>query len=191
MGAGFVLPVVMARLEGRVFTPAAGGFAAAGALMIAGGVAAVAVGRKRRDPVAMPAGVRATLLANIVFLAFFALELCDRVVRQEGRVFYWSTFLFPLAALLFCGLIGGRRWAWWMSRGLFSLGTIWFLVFILIIPFAHLQTEDGPTPWYGRLYMAALSLGFAGILGYACRSLGARESRQYFGEKASDLGLGA
>ncbi len=126
-------------------------------------------------------GVRATVKANVVLLVFFALELSDRVVRQEGRIFYWSTLLFLPAGLLFCGLLAAQRWAWWISRGAFALGALWFLLFLAVIPFAPMQGGGGPVPWYGRLDMAGATLAFASILACAYRSLGQSETRRYFG----------
>jgi hypothetical protein len=114
-------------------------------------------------------------------LAFFALELSDRLVRQEGKIFYWTTFLFLPAGLLFCGVLAAQRWAWWTARGAFALGTLWFLVFLAVIPFAPLQADGVPTPWFGRLYMAGVTMAFASILGYAYWSLGQSEARRYFG----------
>jgi hypothetical protein len=125
--------------------------------------------------------VRAAVAANVFFLAFFALELSDRLVRQNGRIFYWTTFLFPPALLLFCGLLAARRWAWWIARGAFAFVALWFLGFVAVIPFANLSTEAGPVPWYGRLYMMGVSLAFAGILAGAFWALGRPETRTYFG----------
>jgi hypothetical protein len=180
MGAALLSPVVMARWEGRELTRVGIGITWAGYVLIACGAAAVCVGWRGGAPL-MPSGVRATVAANAVFLAFFALELSDRVIRQDGRVFYWTTFLLLPAGLLFCGLLAAQRWAWWTSRIAFALGTLWFLGFLAVIPFAPLQTDVGPVPWYGRLYMAGVTLAFAGILACAYWSLGRSESRKYFG----------
>jgi hypothetical protein len=119
--------------------------------------------------------------ANVVFLVFFALELSDRVVGQEGRIFYWSALLVLPAGLLFCGLLAAQRWAWWKSRGAFALGALWFLLFLAMLPIAPLQGDGGPVVWYGRLYMAGVTLAFANNLACAYWWLGQSETRRYFG----------
>jgi hypothetical protein len=181
MGAALLPPVVMASWEGRELTRSGIGIVVAGCMLMACGMAAIAVGRRQRRRFTTPSGVRAAMAANAVFLAFFALELSDRLVRQDGRIFYWSTFLFVPAGLLFCGLLAAQRWAWWTCRSAFALGTLWFLGFLAVIPFAHLQTGGVSVPWYGRLYMAGVTLAFASILGCAYWSLGKLEARRYFG----------
>ncbi len=151
-----------------------------GCVLIAGGVAAVWAGyRRRRGPV-MPGGVRAAVAANVLVLAFCALELSDRLVRQDGRVFYWTTLLFLPALVLFGGLLAARPWAWWAFRVAAALGVLWFLGFVALIPFANLQADGVPAPWYGRMYMAGVSLAFAGVMGGAFWSLGRPETRSYF-----------
>jgi hypothetical protein len=181
VGVALFPPVLMARWEGRDLTRLGIGIISAGCLLIACGMAAIAVGWRHRRSFAAPSGVRAAVAANVVFLAFFALELSDRLVRQDGRLFYWSTFLFLPAGLVFCGLLAAQRWAWWTCRGAFALGTLWFLGFLAVIPFAHLQTAAGSVPSYGRLYMAGVTLTFANILGWAYWSLGKSDTRKYFG----------
>jgi hypothetical protein len=129
----------------------------------------------------MPSGVRAAVAANVLFLAFFVLEFSDGLVRQGGRIVYWNAFLFPPALVLYYGLLSARRWAWWATRGLAAVSGLWFLVFVAVIPFADLRGEGGPVPWYGQVYMAGVSLVFAGILAGAFWSLGRPETRNYFG----------
>jgi hypothetical protein len=48
-------------------------------------------------------------------------------------------------------------------------------------PFAHLQSHGVPVPWYGRIYVAVVSLVFASTLAGAFWSLGRPETRNYFG----------
>ena len=67
------------------------------------------------------------------------------------------------------------------SRGAAALGVLWFVGFLAVIPFAHLQAEGVPVPWHGRVYMACVTLAFAGILAGAFWSLGRPETRHYFG----------
>lgn len=61
------------------------------------------------------------------------------------------------------------------------LGVLWFLGFLAMIPFLGLQSEGVPVPWQGRVYMACVTLAFAGILAGAFRSLGRQETWYYFG----------
>jgi hypothetical protein len=181
MGGGLTVPLAAAGAESRPATGAGFILLLAGALLTACGVAALLVGLCRRRGPAMPGGVRAAVAADILFLAFCALELSDRLVRQEGRVFYWTTLLFLPALLLFYGLLSARGWAWWTTRGLAAASCLWFLAFVAVIPFAELRGEEGPVPWYGRVYMACVSLAFAGVVAGAYRSLGGPEARRYFG----------
>jgi hypothetical protein len=181
MGIGLVLPVVVARLESGALTELGVGIGLVGAGLIVCGVTALLAGGLRRRGRAMPSGVRAAVAANVLFLAFFALEFSDGLVRQGGRIVYWNTFLFPPAFVLYYGLLSARRWAWWASRGLAAISGLWFLGFVAVIPFADLKAEGGPVPWYGRVYMVCVTLAFAGILAGAYWSVGRPEARSYFG----------
>lgn len=181
MGTALFVPVVVARLEGSGLTSVAVGIAAAGCILIACGVTAAGVGFWRRRASVMPSGVRVAVAVNILILGFLALELSDRLVRQDGRINYWTTFLLPPALLLFGGLVAARPWAWWTYRGATALAVLWFLGLVAVIPFGDLHGPGGPVPWYGRAYMIGVSLAFAGILAAAFWSLGRPETRGYFG----------
>ncbi len=181
MGAALLLPVVITRLESGGLTRVGVGVVLAGCGLIACGMTAVLAGFRQRRASGMPSGVRAAVAANVLVLAFFTLESSDGLVRQHGRILYWSTFLFLPALLLFCGLLAVRKWAWWISRGATALAALWFLGFVAVIPFADLQANGVPVPWHGRVYMVCVSLVFAGILAGAFWSLGRPESRIYFG----------
>lgn len=181
MGTALILPVVVARIESGVLSRLGIGVISVGCSLVACGMTAVLASFRQRHGSGMPSGVRAAVAANVLFLAFFALEFSDRLVRQDGRIVYWTTFLFPPALLLFCGLLTARPWAWWTFRGAAALGTLWFLGFVAVIPFASLQGHGGvPVPWQGRVYMACVSLVFAGVLAGAFWSLGRPETRNYF-----------
>lgn len=180
MGAGLMLPVVRARIESGAFSRVSLGVISAACILVACGVTAVLSGFRQRSRSRMPSGVRAAVAANALFLAFFALEFSDRLVLQNGDIFYWSTFLFLPALLLFCGLLMARPWAWWTFRGAAALGVLWFLGFVAVIPFAKLQSNGVPVPWQGRIYMVSVSLVFAGVLAGAFWSLGRPETRNYF-----------
>jgi hypothetical protein len=172
-------------MESGVLTPGGTGIVLGGCGLIACGITAVLVAFRRRVASGMPSGVRMAVTATILILAFLALELSDRLVLREGRLFYWTTFLFPPALVLFYGLISGRKWAWWVARGAAALGVMWFLVFLGLVPFAPLQTEGVPAPWYGRIYAGCVTIAFAGILAGAFRSLGRPDARTYFGRVPS------
>jgi hypothetical protein len=75
-----------------------------------------------------------------------------------------------LPVILTCILVG--------ASALFSL---WFLGFSLVIPFADLHGEQGPVPWWGRLYMVGASLILAGILAAGFVTMGRPMARKYFG----------
>ncbi|MFO0810415.1 MAG: hypothetical protein U0746_17460 [Gemmataceae bacterium] len=191
MGAGLFVPAMAARLEGGGLTAVGLGVVAAACCLVVGGLAAVVVGFRRRRASVMPSGVRAAVAANALIVAFCALELSDRLLRQDGRVVYWTTFLFPPALLIFYGLVAARPWAWWTARGAAALGVLWFLAFLAVIPFAPLQADGVPTPWYGRVYMAGVTLAFAGVMAGAFWSLGRPETRAYFGLLQTEAAVGA
>ena len=180
MGTALMLPVVAARIESGTVSPVAIGVIAVSCGLIACGITAVVVSLRQSHRSIMPSGVRSAVAANVLFLAFFALELSDRLVRQDGRIVYWSTFLFLPALLLFYGLLTARPLAWWTFRGVAALGVVWFLGFVAVIPFVNLQRQGLPVPWQGRVYMACVSVAFAGILAGAFWSLGRAETRNYF-----------
>ena len=81
MGAALIAPVVTARLENGGLSWPGIGVAAVGFGVTICGVAAVWAGCRQRRASVMPSGVRAAVAANMLFLAFFALELSDRLIR--------------------------------------------------------------------------------------------------------------
>jgi hypothetical protein len=180
MGLGLIPPVVAARLETGSLTMVGVAILFAAALALVGGTASIAASRRRQGP-RMPSGVRAALMANGLVLGFLALELSDRIVRQNGNLIYWTTFLLVPALVTYVGLAAARGWAWWVVRAMAALGVLWFVGFTALIPFVQLQADGVPTPWYGRLYMICVSLAFAAIMAAAYWSLGRRETRSYFG----------
>jgi hypothetical protein len=111
MGVGLAIPVNVAHAEMRSPTEFALALFLAAGMLGAAGITAVVAGLWQGGGPSMPSGVRAAVLANLVLLAFCALELSDRLVRQEGRVLYWTTFLFPPALATFYGLVSARGWA--------------------------------------------------------------------------------
>jgi hypothetical protein len=174
------IPAVVAHLEEGTTTLGTVVVFLAGILALSGAVA-ILLGFRRWHGVSMPAPVRAVVVGNILLLAFCALETSDRLLRQEGKIFYWTTFLLMPTLLQLCGALLAQRWAWWTMRGVTTGITLWFVVFLGLIPFADLRGDDGPVPWWGRIYMAGVTLIFAGISAYVFFGLGRVETRDYFG----------
>lgn len=180
-GLAIFPPVVMARFEQQGLSKMGMAAGAIGFAMIVIGLLLVQRGRKNATEEAMPSAVRMAVTGIAILAVFFALELCDRLVRQDGRIFYWSTFLLPPVLLLYAGLLARQRWAWWISRGFTGFAMLWFAGFIVVVPFAPLEADGVPAPWYGRVYVAGVSLAFAVIFALAWRSLAKPETRAYFG----------
>ncbi len=182
LGAGGVFPAVIGWLARGGLQRQEGIALAVGIALMLGGASIIwsALRRPRSASLSIPAPVRAAMAANLLFLAFCALETSDGLVYHNGRIIYWSTFLFVPALAVLYGHALAQRWAWWITRVLAAASALWFLAFILIIPFANLRGASGPTPWYGRLYMIAVSLVFASIAAYAFHSLGHSDARRYF-----------
>lgn len=181
LGLGLIPPALVGGLEQeRISQPGIVTLSLAAVLVLTG-LAAIVLGRMRSDGLSRPAPVRAIILANLCFLAFCSLEVSDGLIRQGGRVFYWTTVLFLPAFGLYCGIILAQRWAWWTARGFALLSVVWFGVFVLLIPFVELRGSTGPVPWYGRVYMIGVSTIFAGIAAYVFHALGRSETKNYFG----------
>jgi hypothetical protein len=181
VGVGVIVPALVARLEQRA--PSALGVAAvllAGVLVLCGS-AAILLGFRRPRGAAMPAPVRALATGNVLLLAFCAMETSDRLLRQEGRIFYWTTILLVPELVLLCGVLLAQHWAWWAMRAVTAAFTLWSAGFLVLIPFADLRGNDGPVPWWGRLYVTGLTAVFGGISAYVCLALGRAEAQNYFG----------
>jgi hypothetical protein len=182
LGTGWMLPLLIGCLAGGAFSPQGYVALAVGLVLAIGGAVIVccSVFRRRVETAAVPAPIRAVMAANIVFLAFCALETSDGLIYRGGRIIYWTSFLVLPALAVLYGHILAHRWAWWVARLLAGVTALWFIAFIPLLPFANLRGPSGPTPWYGRLYMAGVSLVFAGIAIYVYRSLNESTARQYF-----------
>ena len=179
-GVAVMIPALAENLNHGLFSGLAGVVVAFGILLILGGGAAILFARRRPSSVAMPAPVRATVMAAILFLAFCMLEFSDGLLRQDGRIFYWTSVLFLPALALLYGLVSAHRWAWWVTRVAAALAVLWSVAFMVIIPFADLRANGVSTPWWGRLYMEAVTLVFAGISFYVFRCLRRAEAKNYF-----------
>jgi hypothetical protein len=184
LGVGFgvavIIPALAEHLNDGLFSGLVGMVVALGIMLILGGAAAIRFALRHPSSIAMPAPVRATVMAGILFLAFCALEFSDGLLRQDGRIFYWTSVLFLPVLVLLYGLVSARRWAWWITRVAAVLAVLWFVAFMVLIPFADLRADGVSVPWWGRLYMAAVTLVFAGISFYAFHSLGHAEAKNYF-----------
>jgi hypothetical protein len=181
VGVAVIVPAVTAWLESSALDELAMGVVAVGSVLIVGGLAAVVLGVRRWRGLTMPSAVRMAVTANIFFLALFALEISDGLVRRGGAIHTISAAMFaPMLGLLY-GLLSARRWAWWISRGVSALFCLWFLGFSALIPFADLRGEHGPVPWEGRIYMIGVSLVLAAILAGGFIALGRPTARSYFG----------
>jgi hypothetical protein len=176
-----LLPLFPAWLEDGSLTGRAIGIVSLGGISIVCGLAAVVAGVRRWRGLIMPSAVRMAVTANILFLPFFALEISDGLVRRGGAIHPVSSALFAPTLLLLYGLLAARRWAWWLARGVSALVSLCFLGFIAVIPWADLHGEQGPVPWWGRLYMIGVSLVLGGILAGGFVALGRPAARSYFG----------
>lgn len=190
LGAGAMFPAIVGWL-------ARGELASQGSLVVGIGLAmalagaGIGWGARRSAHDSLPPPVRAVMAANVLFLAFCALELTDGLLFRGGRVLYWTTHLFVPALTLLYGQTLAQRWAWWVARALAAASALWFMAFIAIIPFAHLQADGVSTPWYGRVYMEVVTLVLTAIAAYAFYSLGNAEARRYFGMAGEGSSAGA
>lgn len=184
IGVALIAPAAVGRLEKASFNELMIGVTSVGSALIVGGLVAAVRGALDWHELTMPAGVRIAVMANIVFLACFALEISDGLARRGGAIhpIGWTMF-WPTLVLLY-GLLSARRWAWWIARGVAAIVIVWFLGFAVLIPFADLRTEQGPVPWWGRLYMICVSLILAAMLSGGFLSLGGPPARNYFGLRA-------
>lgn len=182
MGIAWFLPATAEWLDRGAFERQGYAVVSVGLLLILSGGFAIACGFRTLRLGSIPAPVRAVIAANGLFLSFCALEFSDGLLRQGGRVFYWTSVLFLPALVVFCGQVLGKRWAWWVARAVAAFAITWFVGFMVLIPFVELRGSGGmAVPWYGRVYVAAVSLFFASVAAYAFRSLGHAEARTFYG----------
>ncbi len=180
-GAAWLIPAIAARMERGALEWQDCAVASVGLVLILGGVIAICRGYSAPRAASLPPPVRAALMGNGLLVAFCVLEFSDGFLRQNGRVFYWTSILFLPALLLFYGQVLAQRWAWWAARILTAIITLGFAAFLLVIPFAPLRGNGGPVPWWGRIYAASVTLAFASISAYVFRSLGHAQARTYYG----------
>lgn len=183
-GVAWIIPVVAASLAGRTFDARDYTIASVGPIVILAGMFVLSRSLRGLRSISIPAAVRAVIVANGLFLAFCALEFSDRLLLRGGRVFYWTSVLFIPALVLFYGQVSARRWAWWTTRIMAVFSTLWFVGFLMLIPFVQLQgggvKGDGSDAG-GRLWAAGLTVVFASISAYVSWSLGRAEARNFYG----------
>ena len=179
VGIGLVPPVLLRRLE-HGETSAAGWAILLGAAGLTWGGLVVLCRRMRRGEVRMPSAVRSADAAGLFVLGFCALEFADGVVRQGGRLVYWTSALFLPALATHFGLVLACPWAWKVARLGAAVAAAWFLGFLFLIPFVDLRGEGRPVPTSGRIYMSAVTIGFAVVAATAFRALGHGQARAYF-----------
>jgi hypothetical protein len=181
VGVGLTLPAITRWLEQGTLSTAGVVIVSLACVLVLFGLGAILLGFRQWTGLSTPSPVRAVVMGSTLFLAFCALETSDGLLRQGGRVFYWTSVLAVPALLLHCGLILARGWAWWTARGMAALFVLWFVGFTVLIPFVDLRGSSGPVPWSGRVYMIGVSLVFASISAYVFHALGRSEARDYFG----------
>ncbi len=183
MGTACMPPVIVTWLERGALEPEGYAVVALGFILVMSGMWAVCVCFRRghMTSASIPAPVRAVIAANVFFLAFCALETSDGLLRQGGRIFYWTSLLFIPALVVLYGQVLAHCWAWWVARTLTAMSTFWFVGFIALIPFVEVRGSGGAAvPWWGRVYMAAVTLVFAGVSAYAFHALGRGDARRFF-----------
>ena len=181
MGFAWLVPVIAAWLSRGELDSHGYALASVAPVLIGSGAVCMARGLRNFRLRSIPAPVRAAIAANILFLAFCALELSDGLVRRGGRVFYWTSVLFLPALGVLYGQVLARKWAWWIGRVITGFFTAWFIGFLLLVPFVHLRGDGEAIPWWGRIYVGAVTIIFAGISVYAYSSLGSSEARTFYG----------
>ncbi|MEX0936232.1 MAG: hypothetical protein WDZ59_00115 [Pirellulales bacterium] len=181
VGVAWLLPILFELSLGNALTQTGRNVAWLGPVLALGGFILVAWGLQVRQEPGMPASVRLAIACNVLFLAFCALELSDGMVRQDGRIFYWTTMLFLPALLLLHGMTSAQRWAWWTARVLTAAFALWFLAVALAIPFADVRSGGEPVTRWGRVWMIGISLMFVSGAAASFRVLGFTEARHFFG----------
>jgi uncharacterized membrane protein YozB (DUF420 family) len=144
-GVAVILPAIADYRERGSFSASVAMVISIGTLLLVGGGAAVIAGRRRPHNATMPAMVRAAVTAAVFFVAFCMLEFSDGLLRQNGRIFYWTSVLFLPALALLYGLVSTRRWAWWITRIASAIAVLW-CHFSTANLFANLRSEGIPVP---------------------------------------------
>lgn len=178
VGLGLAVPAIVGWQEQGAMSAARGAVLVAGGLLIAGGGGLFFV---RGRPRSLPASVRGAVLLNSLFLALLALEASDSICRRGGGVAL-SLFVFPLALLLFWGMLAGHRWAW---RGVRWGSLVFALLYFGVSVFACvLQPADQRGPKWIWIASVGIILGSLLLVG-GFYALGRPSARRYFGAAAA------
>jgi hypothetical protein len=182
-GVALAIPAGAAYVSAGELPGSGVGIVVLSVLLVLVGVVWIFTGRRDAPAGITPAPVRAAIMGNILMLSFFVLEFSDGLIRQDGRVFYWTSVLFLPALVLLYGLVRAQRWAWWVARVAVAALALWFAVFLVAVPFVDLRRDGVPVPWWGRVYMMTFTLLLGGAMVYVFRALGSRDARAYFNRK--------
>src|SRR6476660_10174296 len=108
LGAGVIFPPIAGWLGRGALQRQESAAVAIGLTLLLGGACLIWGARctRRGARVPIPAPVRAVMAANVLFLAFCALETSDGLIYRGGRLFYWTSFLFVPALVMLYGQIG-------------------------------------------------------------------------------------
>jgi hypothetical protein len=181
MGLTWLFPILFELSQGEVLSKMGRKVVWLSPLLIVAGSLSALWALRRPEAHQMPTPVRLAITGNVLFLSFCALELSDGLVRQDGRVFYWTSVLFFPALFLLIGLALARRWAWWIARFLTTSFALGFIGVAAAIPFGDVRSHGEPVSPWGRVWMIAVTLLFVSAALFVFRVLGAAESRCYFG----------
>jgi hypothetical protein len=176
IGLGLLVPAIVAWREQGDMPLLGVAVLVPGALLMACGAGAAALGGLRTRGRPIPASVLAALIVNAVFLALFALEISTGLARQGGVVAK-SLFFFPPGVLLFWGLLGGRRWAWHLGRWSSLAFALLFLGVACAVCAFRPTDAHGPV-WVWIACVSAV-LGSVLFVGGFC-ALGRSSARRYF-----------
>ncbi len=183
VGVALLVPVFVAWRATGGLSPLGTGVFLLGGLLVPGGVAAAMLGVRAPHSLSAPVSVKAALCGNGLFLALFALEISDGLVRRGGAIHPLSTLAFGPALLLFCGQVAGRGWAWMAARVVALLFVLWFLAGSALVCVAQPHDEQGPVSVWVRAWMVGVGLALAGVLAAGFVALGRPSARRYFGRE--------
>ena len=91
MGTTWLLPIFFELSLGEPLSEIGRNVAWLGPAMLAAGIVLMAWGFRRPKPARLPGPVRMAITVNVLFLSFCSLEFSDGLVRQDGRLLYWTT----------------------------------------------------------------------------------------------------
>jgi hypothetical protein len=173
VGLGLALPAVTSWQEQGAMSSLAYAMLVPVGILLACGIAGVALGLGRSRRMPLPASVLGAVLINALFLGFFALETSSGLAREGGTIAR-SLFFFPPALLLFWGLVAGRRWAWHAARWSGLLFALAYLGISAVVCLLQPADQDGPV-W---IWIAAVGVVLGSFGGF--HALARPSARRYF-----------